>query len=46
MTTQIEKWGSTCDRCIRKKSSMNTRVELVNIETKYTLELVCMDFFF
>ena len=44
MTAHIEKWVSNCDRCIRRKSSTNIRAELVNIETTYPLELVCMDF--
>ena len=44
MTSDIEKWVSTCDRCIRRKSSTNIRTELVNIETTYPLELVCMDY--
>ena len=44
MTSDIEKWVSTCDRCIRRKSSTNIRTELVSIETTYPLELVCMDY--
>ena len=44
MTTDIEKWVSTCDKCIRRKSSTNIRAELVNNKTTYPLELVCMDF--
>ena len=44
MTAHIEKWVSNCDRCIRRKSSTNIRAELVNIETTYPLELVCMDY--
>ena len=41
MTAHIEKWVSNCDR---RKSSTNIRAELVNIETTYPLELVCMDY--
>ena len=43
MTAHIEKLVSTSDRCIRRQSS-TIRAELINIETTYSLELVCMDF--
>ena len=44
MTAHIKKWVFTCDRCIRRKSSTNIQTELINTETTYPLELVCMDF--
>ena len=33
-----------CERCIRRKSPVNQRAPLVNIETVQPLELVCMDY--
>ena len=44
MTVDVDNWVSQCDRCIKRKSSTNIRSELINIQTTYPLELVCMDF--
>lgn len=44
MASDVEKWVSTCERCIRRKSSTNIKSELVNIVTTYPLELVSMDY--
>ena len=44
MTADVDKFISKCDRCIRRKSSTNIRSELININSTYPLELVCMDF--
>ena len=44
MTVDIDNWVSQCDRCIKGKSSTNIRSELINIQTIYPFELVCMDF--
>ena len=44
MSTDVDSWISRCDRCLRRKSSTNIRSELINIQTTYPLELVCMDF--
>ena len=44
MTADVDKFISKCDRCIRRKSSTNVRSELININSTYPLELVCMDF--
>lgn len=44
ITTHVDKWITKCDRCLRRKSSTNIRTELVNINSTYPLELVCMDF--
>lgn len=43
MGTDIIQWVSSCDRCIRRKSTID-RAPLVNVDTTYPLELVCMDF--
>lgn len=44
MSTDVEKYISGCDRCIRRKTNTNSRAPLVNVTTTYPLELVCMDF--
>ncbi len=44
MVRDIESWVKGCDRCIRRKSTTNTRVPLVSITTTHPLELVAMDF--
>ena len=33
MSTDIERWGKDCDRCILRKSPTSTRAQLVNIRT-------------
>ena len=43
MTSDVEKWVSKCDRCLRRKANTTTS-ELVNIVSTYPLELVSMDF--
>ena len=40
----VENWLENCDRCIRRKCGSDIRAPLVNIDTSYPLELVCMDF--
>jgi hypothetical protein len=44
MSKDAETWVQECDRCIRRKSSTNSRAPLVNIRTTQPLEFVCMDF--
>ena len=44
MSSSVDKWVTTCERCIRRKSSTNERAPLVNINTTYPLELVCFDY--
>ena len=44
MSSAVDKWVTTCERCIRRKSSTNERVPLVNINTTNPLELVCFDY--
>ena len=44
MAAEAEKWVDTCDRCLRRKSNVNTRAPLVNITSTYPLERVCIDF--
>ena len=44
MTVDVEQWINRCDRCLRRKSSTNIRAELINRETPYALELVCLDY--
>ena len=39
----IADWVQKCDRCIRRKSTID-KAPLVNVETTYPLELVCMDY--
>ena len=44
MTKDIETWIEGCDRCIRRKSGSDIKAPLVNVNTTYPLELVCMDY--
>ena len=44
MFSDTESWIANCERCIRRKSKTNIRAPLVNISTKYPLELVCLDY--
>ena len=44
MSADVDKWITRCDRCLRRKSSTNIRSELINIQTTYRLEMVCMEF--
>lgn len=44
MADDLEDWLKSCDRCLHRKSPMNTRAPLVSIETSEPLEMVCMDF--
>ena len=41
--TDIADWVSKCDRCVRRKSTID-KAPLVNVHTSYPLELVCMDY--
>ena len=43
MHQDIENWIKNCNRCVHRKST-NQRAPLVNIQSSYPLELVCMDF--
>ena len=43
MGSDIVKWVTGCDRCIRRKSDTG-RAPLVGIRTSYPLELVCIDY--
>lgn len=43
-TTEVASWVEQCPRCLRRKSSTNTRAPLVSIQTSYPLELVSTDF--
>lgn len=44
MTSDVEKFVGSCERCLRRKSPTNSRAPLNDIETTYPLELVSMDF--
>ena len=44
MTSDVEKYVSTCNRYLRRKSTANMRAPMVNVNTTYPLELVCFDF--
>ena len=44
MSSDIEKWVSSCERCLRRKTNTHVRAPLVNVHTTYPLELVCLDF--
>ena len=43
MGKEIAEYVERCERCIRRKSSVD-KAPLVNVQTTYPLELVCMDF--
>ena len=44
MTVDVDYWIKKCDRCLKRKSSVNIRAPLVNITTNYPLEMVCLDY--
>ena len=44
MTTDVQNKIKSCDRCLKRKSSINVRSPLVSIHTFQPLELVCMDY--
>ena len=44
MSSSVDAWITDCNRCIRRKSSTNSRAPLVNVSTTYPLELVCFDY--
>ena len=44
MCSDAAQWVAKCERCLRRKCSVNSKAPLVNITTSYPLELVCMDF--
>ena len=44
MTKDAEEWIENCDRCVRRKCGSDIRAPLVNVDTSYPLELVCMDY--
>jgi len=43
MGADIAKWIESCERCIRRKSTPE-RAPLINIQSSYPLELLCIDF--
>lgn len=43
ISADIEKWVSSCDRCIKRKTQPD-RAPLVSITTTQPLELICIDF--
>ena len=43
-TADVASHVAKCERCLRNKSSTNIRSPLVNITSRYPLELVCTDF--
>ena len=40
MSSDIEKWVSSCDRCLRRRTNTHVRAPLVNVHTTCPLELV------
>jgi transposase InsO family protein len=44
MTKDIDGWIDKCERCIKTKSSTNTRAPLIGIVTSEPLELLCIDY--
>ena len=44
MTSDVQNWIRSCERCIRRKTPTDARAPLVNIQTSQPLELVCMDY--
>ena len=44
MTTDVQNKIRSCDRCLKRKSSINVRFPLVSIHTFQPLELVCNDY--
>ena len=44
MTADVDHWIKKCDRCLKRKSSVNIRAPLVNIMTNCPLEMVCLDY--
>ena len=43
MSKDAEEWIAKCNRCLRRKSTINTKSEMVSIISTYPLELVSMD---
>ena len=44
MFKDCENWIKNCQRCVCRKTPTNQCAPLINIETTYPLELVCMDY--
>lgn len=44
MANAVERKIRACERCVRRKSTVQKAAPLVNIQTSRPLELVCMDF--
>lgn len=44
MATDVDEWVKACDRCLRRKGTINQKAPLVSIRTSQPLELVCIDF--
>lgn len=43
MTKDIENWVQHCERCLKRKKTSDT-APLVNIQSTYPLELICIDY--
>ena len=43
VSSDVNQWIETCDRCIRRKKTIQ-KEPLVNVQSSYPLELVCIDF--
>lgn len=43
MTKDIEQWGKTCERCVKRKAT-GDKAPLVSITATQPLELVCLDY--
>jgi transposase InsO family protein len=44
MRSNIQTWVEECHRCTKFKTPTNQRAKLVNIQTSFPVELVCMDY--
>ncbi|XP_056008433.1 uncharacterized protein LOC130051105 [Ostrea edulis] len=44
MRNDIQRWIEECDRCMKFNTPTNQKAALVNIQTSFPLELVCMDY--
>ncbi|KAH3702583.1 hypothetical protein DPMN_077607 [Dreissena polymorpha] len=44
MATDVALWVSRCGRCLRSKSPPIIATGLVNIESSYPMELLCIDY--
>ena len=44
LDSDVEKKVKSCDRCIRRKSNPGPSAELINIVSRQSIDLVCIDF--